>query len=153
MNLKSCSGCLDRFLTVLGSWLQSPLLLAIRLYWGWHFVLTGWGKLHDLGKVTGYFQSLNIPAPHLNAIAASLTECTGGLLLLLGLFTRFACVPLAVLLSVAYLTADADALRMAFSNPDKFFAADEFLFLYAVVIVFCFGPGAISLDRLFFKKK
>jgi len=29
--------------------------------------------------------------------------------------------------------------------------ADEFLFLFAVVIVFAFGPGALSLDALITK--
>ena len=27
------------------SFLQSPFLLAVRLYWGWQFAQTGWGKL------------------------------------------------------------------------------------------------------------
>ena len=25
--------------------LQSPFLLAVRLYWGWQFMQAGWGKL------------------------------------------------------------------------------------------------------------
>lgn len=41
---------------------------------------------------------------------------------------------------------------MIFSNPDKFLAADEFLFLLVVVLVFVFGPGKLSLDRLFARK-
>ena len=32
--------------------LQSPFLLAVRLYWGWQFIEDGWGKLHNLEKVT-----------------------------------------------------------------------------------------------------
>ena len=32
--------------------LQSPLLLAIRLYWGWQFAQDGWGKLTHLARVT-----------------------------------------------------------------------------------------------------
>src|ERR1700729_328757 len=49
------------------SYLRSPFLLAVRLYWGWQFVQTGWGKLHSLAKVTDFFTSLNIPFPALNA--------------------------------------------------------------------------------------
>ena len=37
---------------------------------------------------------------------------------------------------------------MIFSDPDKFVNADEFLFLFAVVIVFVCGPGVFSLDAL-----
>ena len=47
--------------------LESPFLLIVRLYWGWQFMQTGWGKLGDLGKVTNYFTTLGIPAPALNA--------------------------------------------------------------------------------------
>ncbi len=42
------------------SYSQSSFLLAVRLYWGWQFVQTGWGKMHYIAKVTGFFTSLNI---------------------------------------------------------------------------------------------
>ena len=35
--------------------LQSLLLLAIRLYWGWQFAQDGWGKLTHLARVTEFF--------------------------------------------------------------------------------------------------
>ena len=60
---------LAKFDTV-ASFLQSPLLLVIRLYWGWSFAQTGWGKLTHLERTAGFFESLNIPAPKLNAIMA-----------------------------------------------------------------------------------
>jgi len=47
--------------------LQSPFLLAVRLYWGWQFAQTGWGKLHNIAKITAFFVSLNIPFPAFNA--------------------------------------------------------------------------------------
>ena len=140
-------------LAKVGSALQSPVLLVIRLYWGWHFIGTGWGKLHRLKDVTEYFASLNIPAPHLNAIMASSTECLGGALLILGLFSRFASFALICCMSVAYLTAEREALLVIFSNPDKFLGADPFLFLYASVLVFAFGPGRLSLDALLGREK
>ena len=37
------------------SLLQSPFLVAIRLYWSWQFAQSGWGKLHNLAKITDYF--------------------------------------------------------------------------------------------------
>ena len=43
--------------------LQSLLLLAVRLYWGWQFMQTGRGKLGDIHKVIGFFTDLGIPAP------------------------------------------------------------------------------------------
>lgn len=136
-----------------GHFLQSPLLLLIRVYWGWQFIGTGWGKLHKLGDVTKYFASLNIPAPHLNAILAASTETICGLLLILGLFSRFASLALIAVMCVAYSTAEREALNALFSDTDKFFGAAPFLFLYASVLVFAFGPGKIALDALICREK
>ena len=153
--MKMSSGFVTRYF----SWfvpptsvLQSFLLLVVRLYWGWHFFLTGKGKLMDLEKPTEFFQSLGIPFPHAQAMLAGATECFGGLLLLAGLCSRIVSIPLMILLSVAYLTADLDKVKMIFSDPDKFSTADEFLFLFAVVLVFVFGPGKFSIDWLIKRK-
>ena len=75
-------------LDAIADFLQSPLLLVIRLYWGWQFAQTGWGKLTHLERTAGYFESLNLPLPKVNAIMAGATECFGGVLLALGLFAR-----------------------------------------------------------------
>ena len=128
--------------------LQSPFLLIIRLYWGWQFFGTGKGKLMNLDKTAAFFTSLNIPAPKLNAIMAGSTECIGGLLLLLGLGSRIATVPLIFTMAIAYLTAESDAAHAIFSNPDKFVTATPFLFLLTCVIVLIFGPGCFSLDAV-----
>ena len=130
------------------SWLQSPFLLIIRLYWGWEFFQSGKGKLMDLSRPTDYFASLHIPFPAANAVIAGTTECVGGLLLLVGLASRLISIPLTILLIVAYLTADSDALHAIFSDPDKFLGATEFQFLFATLIVLVFGPGFFSLDTL-----
>jgi hypothetical protein len=55
-----------------------PFLLLVRLYWGWQFSQTGWGKLHRLPQVTHFFASLNIPAPGVNAVFVSWLELIGG---------------------------------------------------------------------------
>src|SRR5580698_3361943 len=102
----------------IGLMLQCPLLLVIRLYWGWQFFLTGKGKLMHLDKTTNFFASLNIPMPKVNAILASCTECSCGLLLLLGLFSRFASFALICVMCVALWTADREAVTSIFSNPD-----------------------------------
>ena len=140
-----------RRVIVFATLLQSPLLFLVRLYWGWQFFQTGKGKLMNLSKVTQFFESLGIPFPHAQATLDGATELFGGLLLLVGLASRLISIPLMILLTVAYLTADIDRVRVIFSDPDKFVTADEFLFLFAVVIVFIFGPGALSLDALISK--
>ncbi|MBV9669802.1 MAG: DoxX family protein [Acidobacteriales bacterium] len=126
--------------------LQSPFLLAIRLYWGWQFTQTGWGKFHRLPQVIEFFGSLGIPAPALNAYFVSGLEFVGGILLIFGLGSRAVSLLLSFDMLVAYLTADRDALKQIFSDPGKFYNADPFTFLFAALIVLIFGPGKIALD-------
>lgn len=152
MNPASLYHKLNDLLGTMGGWLRSPLLLLIRLYWGWQFFLTGKGKLLHLDRTTDYFASLDLPAPKLNAILAGSTECVFGLLFLAGLGGRVVPLPLIGLLTVAYLTSEQEAVHAIFSHPDKFVTADPFLFLLAAVIVLVFGPGQLALDTLFSRK-
>jgi putative oxidoreductase len=135
-------------LDVVAAYLQSPLLLVIRLYWGWQFALSGWGKLRNLDRTAGFFESLNLPWPKANAVLAGGTECLGGVLLAVGLFTRPASVPLIFTMVVAYWTAHREELNAIGTNPDQFVTAAPFLFLLASLIVLAFGPGKLSLDAL-----
>ncbi|HVU32982.1 MAG TPA: DoxX family protein [Opitutaceae bacterium] len=148
MNPNALSLRLARILAAGSSAAQSVLLLVIRLWWGWSFFLTGKGKLLHLDQTADYFASLHIPLAKPNALAAGTVECLGGLLLMLGLGSRLAAIPLTFTLAVAYATAEQDALRSIFTDPDKFTSATPFLFLFAVLVVFAFGPGKISLDEL-----
>lgn len=143
----SLSSFLLRFDTIADK-LRSPLLLLIRLHWGWQFAQTGWGKLLKLERTAAFFAELGLPAPALNAFAAGAVETCGGLLLLLGLASRPAATALAFTMAVAYATAEREALRAIFREPDTFFAAAPFLFLAASLLVLAFGPGAWSLDAL-----
>ena len=130
------------------AWAQSLFLLAVRLYWGWQFMGTGWGKLHSLPKVTAFFASLGIPFPGLNAPFVAVLEFAGGLLLILGLASRPVALLLTANMLVAFLTADREALFSALRDPDKFYAAAPYTFLFASVIILLFGAGALSLDRI-----
>jgi putative oxidoreductase len=125
---------------------QSPLLLAIRLYWGWQFAQSGWGKLHNLAKVTDFFTSLGLPQPHLTAIFVSLVEFVGGILFALGLGTRIVSLVLFINMTVAYWTAEREAFGQILSDPDKFTSAAAYTFWFASLIVLVFGPGSLSLD-------
>jgi putative oxidoreductase len=128
--------------------LQSPFILAIRLYWGWQLAQSGWGKLHHIPQVTEFFTSLNIPFSHANAVFVSNLEFFGGILLILGLASRFTGLVLTVNMLVAYVTADREALSSIFSNPGKFYAADPYTFLFASLVVLIFGAGYLSFDAI-----
>ena len=133
-------------------YLQSPLLLAVRLYWGWQFFGTGTAKFGDLPAFTQRFTEWGVPFPQINVILAATTETVCGLLLCVGLASRLISIPLIFTMIVAYLTADNEALRSFFSDPDKFVSATPFQFMFAALLVLAFGPGALSLDHLLARK-
>jgi putative oxidoreductase len=138
--------------TRLANYLQSPFLLAMRLYWGWQFFQTGWGKLGNISHVTEFFTSLHIPFPGANAWIVGIMECFGGLLLMAGLGSRLVAFGLAFDMIIAYITADSEAIKSIFSDSDKFVKADPFPFLFVTLTVLAFGAGAFSLDWLIWKK-
>jgi putative oxidoreductase len=146
-NVAGLSGLYRRFCAA-AHLLRSPFLLFVRLYWGWQFIQTGWGKLQNLSHVKNFFASLHIPAPGLMAPAIASLEFFGGILLIVGLGTRLIGLLLACNMLVAYITSDLPALRSIFSDPGKFYIADPFTFLFASLIVFVFGAGLFSLDAL-----
>jgi len=122
-------------------WL-APLVARSTL--GVLFISTGWGKVHDLGKVTAFFTELGIPAPHLNAVMVSFVELIGGSLLLLGLASRLAALPLIASMAVAILTAQRDNVH---GLPDLF-GLVEWTYLALLLWVALAGPGKASLDHV-----
>ena len=141
-----------RVLVNIANRLQSVFLLAVRLYWGWQFAQSGWGRLHHLDRATDFFASLGIPMPHANAICISSLELVGGILLAAGLGSRVVSILLLGDMTVAYLTAERDALKMIFSDPGKFYTADPYTFWFASALILIFGPGLLSLDYLIQKR-
>lgn len=116
--------------------------LAARIVVGWVFVESGWGKLHHLDKVAGFFADLGLPAPAFQAHLVATTEFAGGLALLAGLFTRLASVPLGVIMVVAIATAKREELH-GFSDLIGF---PEFLYLALLFWLLVAGPGKVALD-------
>jgi len=139
---------LYRLLIAAASTLRSPFLLVVRLYWGFQMMQTGWGKLHNVGKVVDFFTSLGVPLPGLTAPCIIGLEFLGGILIMLGLGSRLLALLLTGDMIVAYLAADREALFSVFSDPDKFYAAAPYTFLIAFLIVLIFGPGRLSIDAL-----
>ncbi len=133
-------GILDSF-----AWL--PPLVA-RIVVGWVFVESGWGKLHHLDKVTGFFTDLGLPAPAFQAHLVATTEFAGGLALLVGLCTRLFSVPLTIIMFVAIATAKKDELH-GFSDLIGF---SEFLYAVLLFWLIISGPGKLALDYLLARK-
>lgn len=128
--------------------LQSPFLLFVRVYWGWQMAQNGWGKLHNLGHVTEFFSSLGLPAPGFTATFIATVEFICGILLAVGLLSRFVGLVLTIDMLMAYVIADREALFSFISDPGKFYNADPYTFLFAALLILIFGPGKIALDTL-----
>ncbi len=126
-------------------WL-APLL--VRMVIGSVFIQTGWGKLHSLGQVTDFFRSLGIPAPELQAPFVASVEFGGGILVLLGLFSRLAALPLMGTMVVAILTAKLKE----FTGPLDLFGAQEFDYLVLLFTLFIYGAGPVSVDQFICKR-
>jgi putative oxidoreductase len=119
-----------------------------RLAVGLLFLSTGWGKVQDTSKVTQFFESLGVPAPGFNAVLVSYSELVCGSLLVVGLFTRLATIPLAISMVVAILTAKRSSLHGLFDLV----GFDEFTYLVVLLIIALIGPGEVSLDRILIRK-
>src|SRR6202047_1255611 len=128
------------------SYLQSPFLLFVRLYWGCQLAQNGWGKLHHLSNVGDYFATLGLPMPAQMAVFIACVEFFGGIFLALGLASRITALVLTVNLTMAYVIGDREALLSFSSDPDKVIAAAPFAFLIVSLIVLIFGAGRISVD-------
>jgi len=132
--------------------LQSPLLLVIRLYWGWQFLESGIDHLRNMSSFVEFMSSHGVPAPWLNAHFVAALEAGGGILLALGLASRLIAVPLIINMIVAYVVGDWDNLRAIFTDhAEDFYKALPFSFLFVSVIILVFGPGRFSLDHLIYR--
>src|SRR5260370_37920006 len=89
------------------SYLQSPFLLFVRLYWGWQLAQSGLGKLHHLSNVAEYFASLGLPMPAPMAAFIACVEVFGGIFLALGLVSRITGRVFPVNWILAYVIGDA----------------------------------------------
>ena len=117
--------------------------LAVRIVVGSVFLWTGWQKLHFLPRMIQNFREWGIPAPEILTPLASGIEFVGGTLLLVGLLTRFAAVPLMIVMVVAVISAkwgdiDSFVTLMGFEEVSYFV-----MFAWLAIA----GPGPVSLDH------
>jgi putative oxidoreductase len=125
-----------------GNKLQSPILLLIRLIWGWQFFEAGLGKLKDITKFSEALAGMHFPVPTFNAYLAASAECFGGLFLMLGLLSRLVSIPLAFTMIVAMATAH----RADLASVEGILNSGPLPFLIASLVILAFGPGKLSLD-------
>ena len=108
----------------------------------------GWFGGNGFNTTMGYFtQNMHIPA--ILAIAAILAELVGGILLILGLFTRIAAIGIAVNMVVAILLVhQKNGLFMNWTGTQGGEGFEFHLLAIAIAITLIVrGAGALSLDR------
>lgn len=132
----------------IGDNFQSLLLLYMRIVWGHQFFLAGLGKFSNIDQTAQFFASLNIVAPHFHAYLVAFFETACGLCIFLGLASRLAAIPMAIIMLTALSTAHAPALsnwKFLF-EPLLLVREAPYPYLLTAFLVFAFGPGKISLD-------
>ena len=122
-------------------WL-APLLM--RLFLGYFFLETGWGKIHNLDAFTQRFAGWGIPHPAFNAALSAYTEFIGGALTIAGLFTRVVSIPMIINMAVAVLSVKLKDVH----GLNDFVELDEPLYALGFFWLMMAGPGAVSLDYL-----
>jgi putative oxidoreductase len=148
-------------------WITNPptegvrSILLIRLMTGGVFFWEGLLKFVYVNQGVGRFTKIGIPFPEFSAHFVAGFEIVGGLLLMLGLFTRFVSVPFIFQMIVAVLTTKValylgtSPLPLPPAPPQVGFWAvlHEIRSDYAQIMTCAFlalaGPGMLSLDRYF----
>lgn len=118
--------------------------LLFRSVIGLVFIESGWGKFHDLGKVISYFESLGIPYANLQAPLVAGVELVAGTLVLIGLFTRLASLPLMGVMLVAIRTAKWEDV----TDFSSLLGISEFLYVVILIWLVAHGSKYISVDAV-----
>ncbi len=121
---------------------QSAVALAIlRVVMGIIFVVWGYGKVFGGGYAIGFFTKAGIPLPEIAGPIVSFMELGGGILLIVGLFTRY----VGVLFTIEFIVA---AITIAnFSDKGIMGTRLEFMMLMGAIILVTHGAGALAIDR------
>src|SRR3989442_14402591 len=116
---------------------------VVRIMTGLLFAVDGYQKFaRGLGDVSVYFAKISIPFPGVMAPFIATLELIGGILLILGLFTRVVGALFAVEMLVTTVWVKL-ALGAGWNASDL----DRMLLVAAILMVLA-GPGAAAVDNL-----
>ena len=129
-------------------------ILLIRLLVGSVFLSEGIQKfLYPDTLGIGRFIKIGIPAPEFFAPFVGIVEIVFGLLLIIGLFTRIAAIPLIINISVAIISTKIPMLINQGFWKMAHEARTDFSMLFGLIFLLIVGGGKISLDVLISKIK
>jgi uncharacterized membrane protein YphA (DoxX/SURF4 family) len=132
----------------------TPAAALIRLMVGAVFFSEGAQKfLFPDALGVGRFTKIGIPAPHFFAPFVGSVEIVCGALLILGLLTRLAAIPLLINISVAILTTKIPMLSKSGLWATLHEARTDYCMLLGLLFLLVAGSGAFSLDNLILRRK
>lgn len=127
--------------------IQDPLALLARILLVLLFITSGFGKIGHFDGTVSYIAAKGLQPAALGAIIAIVVEFGGGLAVLVGFFTRWVALAMAIFTVAAavffhnYWSVPADqVMNMQIHFWKNVSIAGGFLMIVA------FGPGAYSLD-------
>lgn len=134
-----------------------PILIA-RIVLGIFFILSGFFKIFDSKQHETLLRTLKdagIPLPEFNAYFVPLVELLGGVCILIGLLTSLASLVLFVLMIVALISdrIASVAAHGGIKTLENFLYLPEVLYAAMFLWLFFAGPGKISIDFAYGKKK
>ena len=124
-------------------------LSLLRIWVGIVFITHGWTKITGIAGTAGYFGGLGIPAPTLFAWLSGLAEFGGGILLLVGFFTRYAAFAIAIDMIVAIVTLHLPNGFWIFNNGYEYTLT---MVVIAVALIIN-GAGKWSLEKKWLGKE
>ena len=128
--------------------------ILIRLLVGWVFASEGIQKfLFPDALGVGRFTKIGIPAPQFFAPFVGVVEIVCGTMLILGLLTRLASVPLLIDISVAIATAKIPMLSKAGFWATMHEARTDFCMLLGLLFLLIAGSGPFSIDQRLSQRK
>ena len=122
--------------------------ILIRLLVGGVFLAEGIQKfLFPAALGVGRFVKIGIPSPQFFAPFVGVVEIVCGALLILGLFTRVATIPLIIDISVAIGTTKIPMLSRAGFWATVHEARTDYCMLLGLVVLLLVGSGPFSIDQ------
>jgi putative oxidoreductase len=127
--------------------------VLIRLLVGWVFLSEGIQKfLFPAALGVGRFIKIGIPAPALMAPMVGAFETVCGALIIAGLLTRLAVVPLIIDIAVAIASTKIPMLVHKGIWPMAHDARTDFSMLFGLIFLLIVGAGPWSADALLERK-
>ena len=127
---------------------MSNAIILIRILVGWVFVSEGIQKfLFPAQLGVGRFAKIGIPSPQIMAPFVGAVEIIFGLLVILGLFTRLATIPLLCVIVTAIATTKIPMLHTSGVWAMLHEARADFSMLLGLLFLLIVGGGGLALDR------